>query len=182
MAVPLIMKKSGLILMIILLSLPLPAIGEDSCRIRLKNGGELTVSRCWSEGDQVKFYFHGGIAGVRKDSVRKIEKILPEKVTHTRVIGGRGPITAPLRTGDRVSAESEEKADLRYYRGKKEQLDAELGRALERLREATDKGDAAAMGEARGAVKKISDAIYALTDEVAKKNGGTVPAGWWKSQ
>jgi hypothetical protein len=174
------MKKASLILMVIFLSLPCHAIGEGSCRIRLNNGGEFTVSRCWREGDQIKFYFHGGIAGIQRDSVREIETIRPQHVPRTQVIGRREP--APPRTDGHISEEPEEEKAFGYYREKKTQLDAELAKLLDRLREVTDRGDAEAIRETRSAVKKISDAIYTLTDEVAKKNGGKIPAGWWKGR
>ena len=66
--------KKPILSMIILLLLLMPAVSNASYLIRLKNGGELATPRYWVEGKQVNFYYLGGIVGVEKDFINKIEK------------------------------------------------------------------------------------------------------------
>jgi len=71
------MKKSissPVMPVILFLLFLIPAVSDAAYLIRLKNGGELTTPRYWVEGKQVYFYYGGGIAGIEKNSVRKIEK------------------------------------------------------------------------------------------------------------
>ena len=37
--------------------------------LQLKNGNEVRTSRYWEEGDEIKFYIYGGIAGIQKGFV-----------------------------------------------------------------------------------------------------------------
>lgn len=45
----------------------------SSYLIQLRNGAEFTTYQYWEEGDQIKFCLYGGVVGVQKDFVRKIE-------------------------------------------------------------------------------------------------------------
>lgn len=67
------MKKSILSMIIFLLFL-IPAVSDASYLIWLKNGGKLVTPMYWVEGKQIKFYCLGGIVGVEKDFISKIEK------------------------------------------------------------------------------------------------------------
>ena len=51
-----------------------PAIANGAFVIRLKNGNEYVTNRYWQEGTQVLFDADGGIFGVDKGFVNKIEK------------------------------------------------------------------------------------------------------------
>ncbi|MBW2636885.1 MAG: hypothetical protein JRC86_05080 [Deltaproteobacteria bacterium] len=48
--------------------------GLASYKITLKNGSVLYAGHYWKEGGQVLFYTYGGILGVEKGSVKKIEE------------------------------------------------------------------------------------------------------------
>jgi hypothetical protein len=52
----------------------IPAVGKASYLIQLKNGGGLATPMYWVEGEWIYFYYGGGIAGVEKDFISKIEK------------------------------------------------------------------------------------------------------------
>ncbi len=62
------------ILPLILVFLLLPAVTCASSIIHLENGGQLVTPLYWEEGDEIKFFIMGGIVGVEKKAVRKIEK------------------------------------------------------------------------------------------------------------
>lgn len=178
------MKKLIPMIVIILSFLAFPATGQDSYRIRLKNGGEFTTVRYWSEGDQIKFYTSGGIAGVQKDSIKKIEKTASENILYRKSDSDQKSPEISSKTNGHGDEKTEEEVvvDLSYYTKKKGQLDAELDRALDRLREATKNRDTEAKNKARETLKKIHNEIYVLTEEVRGMNKGKIPEGWWKKK
>jgi len=51
-----------------------PSICFSSCLIEFKNGSTFITNHYWEEGSQIKFYYSGGVVGIEKDLVRKIEK------------------------------------------------------------------------------------------------------------
>ena len=186
------MKNLTLIVIIFLSFLAFPAAGDASYLILLKNGGKLTTPRYWSEGNQIKFYIYGGIVGIKKDSVRKIEKSASENTENmiyvkpqvrqktTEEVSELSEISS--KTNDRENEKTGEKPDIDYYKKKKSLLKAELDRTLDRLREATKDRDPEAKKKAREEMRKISTEIYDLTDELKEKNNGKLPEGWWEEK
>ena len=67
------MKKAILPLLFLLLLALIPASSDASYNIHLRNGGQILTPHYWEEDDYVKFYIVGGIMGIEKLSVRKIE-------------------------------------------------------------------------------------------------------------
>ena len=191
-----IMKNLTLIVIIFLSFLAFPAGGDASYLILLRNGGKLATPRYWSEGNQIKFYIYGGIVGIKKDSVRKIEKSASENMIYVKS-QVRQKTTEEVseissKTNDREIEDSRaegesiektgEKPDIDYYKEKKSLLKAELDRTLDRLREATKDRDPEAKKKAREEMRKISTEIYDLTDELKEKNNGKLPEGWWEEK
>lgn len=177
------MKKTYWILIgIVVVSLAVPAMGADSWRIRLKNGGEFKTLKYWREGREVRFYIYDGVMGVRKDSIRAIEKVVTDDVRYVQ--SDSEPKEGRTSSGakDHEDEEKQEKVDISAYIEKKEHLAAELDRTLERLREATSRRDAEAKKREQNEMRRLSAEIYALTDEVKEKNNGEVPDGWWKEE
>ena len=164
------------------LALAFPATGDAAYLIRLKNGGEFKTLKYWSEGNQIKFYIYGGVAGIQKDSVRKIEKTASENIIYKKSQSRQKVAEIPPGANDRKDEKPEEKLDINYYKEKKSQLETELKRALDRVREADKNKDSKAREEARGEAKKISAKMYDLTAEMIKKNNGKMPEGWWKKE
>lgn len=178
------MKKSILIIVTILsfLVLAFPATGDAAYLIRLKNGGEFKTLKYWSEGDQIKFYIYGGVAGIQKDSVRKIEKTVSEGIVCKRPQSRQKVAEIPPETIDREAEKTDGKPDIDYYKEKKAFLIVKLDESLEKIREATRNKDPEAKEKARDEMKKISAEIYALTDELKEKNNGELPEGWWEKK
>ncbi len=175
------MKKLTVIIIALISFLAIPGSGDASYRILLKNGGEFKTDRYWKEGSQIRFDIYGGVAGVQKASVRRIERISPHQMPRSEAVTQKKPV---LIGTDRNATEKPDEGsiDIGVYREKKTQLDAELSKALDTLRESTKKGDATGREAARATVDKISEEIYALTDEAMTKSGGNLPKDWWDKQ
>ncbi|HET8562499.1 MAG TPA: hypothetical protein VFM35_01375, partial [Candidatus Binatia bacterium] len=50
------------------------AVGEAAYIIKLKNGNEFVTGRYWHEGRQIMFDIYGGVLGIDKALVTKIEE------------------------------------------------------------------------------------------------------------
>ena len=74
-----------------------PSICFSSYLIELKNGSKFITNHYWKEGRQIKFYCRGGVVGIGKDLVRKIEKtdlVYEEKTDFSQ----KKPETASVKT------------------------------------------------------------------------------------
>lgn len=100
------MKKYILLIVLIALAFCIyPSAGLASYKITLKNGSVLYAGHYWKEGGQVLFYTAGGIVGVEKDSVKKIE----ESEVAVRVAAPPAPKPAEdLTVAEEVVAKAEE--------------------------------------------------------------------------
>jgi hypothetical protein len=100
------MKKYIPLIMIIAVAFFIfPSVGLASYKITLKNGSVLYAGHYWEEGGQVLFYTSGGILGVGKDSVKKIE----ESEVAVRVVTPPAPKPAEdLAKAEEAVAKAEE--------------------------------------------------------------------------
>ena len=80
------MKKTISALIILLLFL-LPAVGNASYLIRLKNGGQLFTPAYWFEDRMILFYCPGGTAGMERSEIDRIETYATED--HPNAASGR---------------------------------------------------------------------------------------------
>jgi hypothetical protein len=187
------MKKTITSLVILLMFL-VPAMGNASYLIRLKNGGQLATPAYWTEGNWIFFYCPGGIAGMER---REIDRIEWDKTDYNMGaiegnIGKKAPPPPPAAEKAKEPGKSpqaaepakgvEEKVNIDAYKSKKDQMTVELDVLLEKQREAAGRGDDDAKEKARVEMVKEAKEIYKLTDEVTKKNKGKLPDGWWEKK
>jgi hypothetical protein len=168
--------------------------------LHLKNGNEIKTSHYWEEGDEIKFYAYGGVAGIKKGLVSRVtssnvtynedssSKEDMEKARTPTVLSGpkakesvqnRGGETASRSDGSGKKSESKSKAvDLDYYRERKAALREKLEDALQRNRDATTRQDQDARESTRQEYLEFSKQIMNLGEELKKKNKGVLP-DWW---
>jgi hypothetical protein len=148
-----------------------------SWTIELTNGRELTTTRVWEEGDEVKFSAAQGTAGVPRALVKRITSLAkafkPESENRQEAGAGQSA-TKKNDDGDMKRQESSPPADREAKLALKSQLDD----ARKKYIEATATKDPASQQGALDAIKAASKKLYALADEVKEKHGGVLPA-WW---
>jgi hypothetical protein len=165
--------------------------------LQLKNGNEVRTSLYWEEGDEIKFYIYGGVAGIHKGFVTGITKSnlhgKEEKVdkedngtSQTPLVIGAPKPKESAQTRSREtegkasgSAEKGEVIDFDYYRERKTALKEKLENALQRNREATARQDPDAKESTRQEYLEFSKQIIDLGDELKRKNKGVLPE-WWE--
>jgi hypothetical protein len=194
------MKKNILSLIILLMFL-VPALGNASYLIRLKNGGQLATSVYWTEGKWIFFFCVGGTAGMERKEIDRIETLKTEGgeyIDKTSAIAGNKelpplpPAAEKAKEPEKIPAEAEPKAekilspqeprkkiDLKPYQDKMATLKAEANEARTRLREAIKNKDLDAEAKAAEDRRKIADETRKLTEELKEKNNGELPADWY---
>jgi type IV secretory pathway VirB10-like protein len=180
------MKKHILCLSVMLSSLILPTISNADYAIHLRHGGRFLTSQYWEKNNEIRFFNSGGIVGIEKNFVLKIEKQPADPFRDATVVRPAPPPPpakpAPAVTEEKQAAapEAEEKVDIQAYKDKKAVMMVELDEIAGRLREATLKKDEAEKERLKKEMRESSTQIYNLTDEVTKKNKGQLPEGWWE--
>ena len=176
------MKKIILPFWMLLFSLLLPAVGDASYIIHLKNGGRLSTPHYWEENHILKFYIVGGVMGIEKKTVRKIEKRAVEAVKPYEVKApDKRPAEAEPEAQKALSPQKPPvKIDLKAYQDKMASLKAEVNKTLTRIRKAAIGKDPVAKDEATADNRRISDEMWKLTEELKEKNDGKLPADWWE--
>jgi hypothetical protein len=97
------MRKSvaGLILVA---SVSMASVTEATYVIKLKNGNEYITNRYWHEGSQILFDAEGGVFGIDKVFVDKIEKA--DRVVKLVTVAERDPSDNPQPSPDKKETES----------------------------------------------------------------------------
>jgi hypothetical protein len=178
------MKKLTLLFFSVILvsSLGSPAISHSAFAIHLKNGGRIVTYGYWEEKNEWRFFIPGGVMGIQKNFVRKIEK------SDDAVVGAyqaKTPATEPEKEAEPKTEailpppRPGEKIDLKAYQDKMAGLKAELNKTLTRIKKANADKDTIAKDEATEDNRRISAEMWALTDELKAKNNGQLPADWW---
>jgi len=178
------MKKVFLALIISSL-LFVPAIGEAAYLLLLKNGGRLTTPLYWVEGRQLYFFYAGGVVGVEKGEIVRIEKHAAEQrpeVSDASESVKRKNIPPPIAGEEKLPAAQKapaEKLNIAEQKRQKDQLTSELNDLLEKRRQAKAKKDMVASKRITEEILNTSAEVYRITDEVTEKNKGQLPEDWW---
>jgi hypothetical protein len=165
--------------------------------LHLKNGNELRTSHYWEEGDEIKFYAYGGVAGLQKAFVSRVTvsslNYKEDPDSKEEIEKNRDPLVSSgpkskesrqiqIRTRESQSGENvenDEVVDFDYYRERRASLKEKLEDAIQRHREATARKDQEAKESTRKEYLGFSKQIIDLGDELKRKNKGVLP-NWWQ--
>jgi len=164
----------------------LPAASDASFLILLKNGGQLTTPLYWIEGRMILFYYAGGVAGMERKEVERIEAH-QTSAPLAMGLGDPGKIAPPParveKTEEPAAAPeakpAKPKLDLKEAKERKDRMTTELDVLAEKMREAGRAGNEAEKEKLRMQLRSMGTEIYQLTDEVQQQNEGKLPGGWW---
>ena len=181
------MKKLILCLYVFISSLIFPTFSDADYVIHLKHGGRFSTSQYWEKNSEIMFFNSGGVVGIEKNFVRKIEKLPADPYRNDYVVRPAPPPPAakpaPVAMEEKqaaVTPEVEEKVDIQAYKDKMAKLKADINKTLTRIRKANTSKDLDAKNEATEDNRKISAEMWKLTEELEKKNNGMLPADWWE--
>jgi type IV secretory pathway VirB10-like protein len=179
------MKKHILCLCAILSSLIFPAVGNTDYTIHLRHGGRFATSQYWEKNNEIRFFNSGGIVGIEKNFVLKIEKQPDDPYRDATVARPAPPPppakpapTAPEEKQEAAAPKAEEKFDLQAYKDQKNRLREKLYDFQDKMRDAIRQKDEAAKEMYKEEMLKVAAKIHEMTDEVTKRNKGQLPDGW----
>jgi hypothetical protein len=169
--------KRLILIIVIVLFIAYPLVSTATYLIQLKNGGRYVTFQYWEEGDEIKFYYHGGVLGFRKSLIKSIEEtdlrykeVIEEKAAETSETQGKK---------DRVEIKKEGKEiDAEYYKDKKATLMGEYRDVQIKVQQAMRNRDIEAKLEARKELKGLGNQISELENEIKEENNGVLP-DWW---
>ena len=176
--------------------------------IHLKDGRSFETSEYQTEGDQIKFKRYGGVIGLSRDEIQRIEEV--ETISEQEEGGEQEPMVrkeAP-REGREASAPSEEPIANRraedpgsdaadspnkekkedagektknqdYYKKKKADLEWALKDAIEQYKRAKAAGQDKEMRSEFRRASRLSAELEHLAKELTAKNDGKLP-DWWE--
>jgi len=177
------MKKYVLLCFIIIIAgLMVPAISESAYLIHLKNGGRLSTPQYWEENQELKFYVAGGVVGIEKNLVKRVEKYtIDGSEFYEAKASEKGPAEAEKKAEKTLVPKTPSvKIDLKVYQDKMAKLKAELNKTLTRIRHTTANKDLDAKNKAIEDNRVISAEMWKLTDELERNNNGKLPVDWWE--
>lgn len=159
--------------------------------IQLKNGGEVRTPGYWEEGDQIKFYIYGGVAGIQKGFVNEIKEtkiVLRDRFEKSRSDPGYEEkfkeATKLERADQDQSGYSNTRTknniiDIDHYQQQKLTVRQKMEEVTQEYEEASRRRDAAAKEKARQERAALSRQLIDLTEELKQKNNGVIPE-WWR--
>ncbi len=172
-----------------------PSICMATYLIQLTNGKEFIISEYWEEGNQVKFYYYGGLITIDKDQIQAItesdkayvEEVLETKAPESPGIGAKQP-AAETKLGAKESSlekktapekgKTGEEIDVEYYKEQRLLLESKMDEASDRFTAASKKKDEEVRKKAIEEMTEVSDQLHVLQNELKEKNNGVLPE-WW---
>jgi len=149
--------------------------------IELKNDSQFVTNQYWEDGNQIKFYYYGGVVGVDKSLVRDISDSHPADQTEDPGIGKAAIPVEPAKTDTKPNSAREKQPapapPKEDYLQEKESIESEIRTASEAYREARAQNDPS-QKEKRRDLLRLQTRLSQLRGEVKEAYGGKVP-DWW---
>ncbi len=172
--------KTLLPLLVMSLLLTMPQAKAATYLIQLKNRGEFKTYHYWEEGNDIKFYIYGGVAGIQKEFVKTITEV-DEESTLPLPAGQQSSETVKTENKEAVEEAKDrnaEKIDIKYYKEKKLELKGKVNETWQRYLDATASNDVEVKKRASDEMRGFSKQMFDLADELKGKNQGVLP-DWW---
>jgi hypothetical protein len=138
-------------------------VADAAYVIRLKNGNEYVTTRYWHEGNQVLFDTYGGIFGIDKGFVTKIEAT--EHVVKLATVSDRDPSERTQTESSKEGKESatektSEQSTLKKEKGPDDPIVGELSRLKEKSKQVE--------GMLTGEIRELLSEITAFKNKIVK--------------
>ena len=157
-----------------------PAVCFSSYLIELNNGSKFIIYQYWEKGNLIKFYYYGGVVGISKDLIRKIEKtdLVYEDRVYIEETIIQNAAKKPQPPRQKAEKTDNDLVDIEYYKREKQRLEQELDEAKQRYLSSLEKGDKETKHAASRDALKINIQIDQLKKELKEKNKRVLPE-WW---
>lgn len=157
-----------------------PVVCFSSYLIELNNGSKFIIYQYWEKGNLIKFYYYGGVVGIHKNLIKKIEKtnLVCEDQVYLEETIIQNAVQKPQPRGQKADKTDNDLVDIKYYKREKQRLEQELDEAKQRYLSSLEKGDKETKHAASRDALKINIQIDQVKKELKEKNKGILPE-WW---
>lgn len=175
------------------------AFAETRYVLRLKNGGKVITDRYWEEKGQIKCQRGDIVVGFKKEAILSIEELkaaddgsvatdtttdkkpgadpsAPAGETSTKETTDSPPPSVPA---EGTTQQEGIKTIQAEYLAKRDELQSKIDGSLVRFHRHAAEGNVPAKQQALQEATDLSKEVYAMEDEIKKKNNGVIP-DWWK--
>jgi hypothetical protein len=172
-----------------------PSICFSSYLIELNNGSTFITNHHWREGRQIKFYYYGGVVGIEKEFVREIresdlpyrEEVVEQKVSPVPDTLDVASSEAGKKADEEIEAAKKTEArsreiDVAYYKREKKALMEKYRQARDRLEDARNSRNKAAIKDVKKEIKKINNQLTDLILKLKEESNGMLPIWWVKEE
>ena len=174
---------------LIAMLLSIPSVCFSSFLIELDNGNEYVTDQYWESDSNIQFNYHGGIVSLSRNTIAAMSTSDkpyfdgPAFVEDVSAVGAKQKPSGMGSVGGdgKESTDSKkQEIDMADYRARNAELKNHLGESLRALRESSRNRDKVGKEYARKMIVEYSSRLYALTDELKKKNNSHLPEDWWE--
>lgn len=176
---------------IVAVSVMFPLLSSASFVIHLKDGGQILVDAYWKEGNTIRVKKYGGMIGISRALVSKIEEVKTEPIPEVKKVPEEkapGEIKVEEKTEkekpaeiseeERKVAEQEKASKMQVCLEEKAQIMQEMETATTAFNEAKATGNKGKKNQAWNELLSVQKKFGDLRDRVMAENGGEIPA-WW---
>jgi DNA repair exonuclease SbcCD ATPase subunit len=162
-----------------------PTVCTAAYVIHLKDGRSFTTPEYREEGDQIKFEQYGGLIGIPKDRVKKIEEIadsIEEKKKTVASKTQKAEKSTPAEPQEAMGGEKdkqEEMDQIDVLLEEKRYLEREIKRIYSKFKEAKSKADKKTQQGYFQELKVLRGKLLELEQKVKAVSGGKLPDWWW---
>jgi len=172
------MKKTILLIAVISI-LILPAVSHAEYLIQLSNGGQFVTPQYWEEDREIRFYISGGVMGIEKNFVKKIEKfrftddsayvVKPKQIPQNAGQTSGAVLTETGGTGKNTDSQILEKDKSRMRAEQQNRMKTEPGGLTETRQGAAQPGagNSGSGGTAGGAIGQMPVPVGKQTDKAS---------------
>lgn len=158
-----------------------PMLSHASYLIELTNGNKFITYEPWEEGDEIKFYYYGGVIGIPKSIIKEIrESDLPYKEQLPEEKSSVTEKDVRDETAKKQEDEAEDQpVDDSAYKNRRESLRKQIEEATNKYNAALKQNDQKEITETYQTVAKLSSELKSLKKEVKDRHKGKLPE-WWQ--
>ena len=152
--------------------------------IELKQGTRFITNEYWKDGNQIKFYRHGGIVGVDKHQIKRITEAKSDNIAEEQDPADQEDAQESVKKNAVIKQETESVSEPDPKRNaileEKRYLTSEIKSLIAAIKKAKEKDDKKLIQEQRKRLLSLHVELQDLRDTVEKANGGKIPA-WWNT-
>ena len=161
------------------------SICMSSYLIELKQGTLFITDEYWKDGNQIRFYNHGGIIGIDKRQIKRITVATSENLVEEQNPANQENAQEFVKKNTMIKQETESVSapdpKRKAILEEKKYFTTEIKSLIAAIKKAKEKDDKEHVQEQRKKLLSLHVELQDLRDKIKKANEGKIPA-WWNTK